>query len=81
MVWLVAAGVHVDDDVLRRAMLAGDRLFGPGGVLGVLGLSGSPVLGEVLADPGWSDEVRGAAGWWTRTGSRLVDPVPGATAG
>ena len=79
--WLAIVGEQVDEDVLRRALLSTDRLFGPGGMLGVLGTSGSPLLGEVLADPGWSDEVRGAAGWWTRTGSRLVDPVPGATAG
>ena len=76
MVWLVAAGVHVDDDVLRRAMHAGDWLFGPGGVLNLIGLSGSPVLGELLEEPGWSEEVRGAAAWWARTGSRLVDPLP-----
>ena len=79
--WMAIVGEQVDEDVLRHALLSSDKLFGPSGVLGVLGLSGSPLLAALLEEPGWSDEVRGAAAWWTRTGSRLVDPVPGATAG
>ncbi len=78
---MVTAGVQVDEDVLRRAMHTGDWLFGPGGVLSLIGLSGSPVLGELLQEPEWSEEVRGAAAWWARTGTRLVDPVPSPTDG
>lgn len=77
--WLAIAGEQVDEAWLRRALVTSDKLFGPSGVLSVIGLSGSPLLGALLAEPGWSDEVRGAAAWWDRTGARLVDPRPSPT--
>lgn len=79
--WLAIAGEQVDEAVLRRCLRTSDQLFGPGRVLSVIGIAGSPVLGEILEEPGWSDEVRGAAAWWVRTGTRLVDPQPDATDG
>ena len=73
--WAARAGIRLSSDVLQRALSEQVPLFGPLGVLVAMGLSGSPLLSEILADPEWSDEVRGAAAWWTRTGSRLVDPL------
>ncbi len=74
VLWQVKAGVPLSERTLLEALRAGG--VGPMSGIHAVGWSGSPLLERVAAGEGdWPAEVRGAAAWWLRTGSRLQDPT------
>ncbi|WP_068107795.1 hypothetical protein [Nocardioides dokdonensis] len=74
VLWQVKAGVPLPEPTLLGALRTGG--VGPGSGIHAVGWSGSPILERVAAGEGdWPAEIRGAAAWWLRTGSRLQDPT------
>ncbi|PUA81192.1 hypothetical protein C7S10_09125 [Nocardioides currus] len=65
------SGVLLPDEVLIDAIRDGDTLA----ALAAAGLSGHALVARLADDESLAEDVRGAAAWWLRNGTRVVDPA------
>ena len=63
------SGVVVPDEVLEGAIGAGDAVA----ALSAAGLSGHPLIARLADNELVDDDLRGAARWWLRSGTRVDD--------